>query len=66
MLFPRLFGDGAARADLRRGLVRVARRANATTLFAADGGTIDERGKIARGAISQAKGGVARSMTTIP
>ena len=55
--FPRRFGDGRRELTYAEGSYAL-RDGNATALFAADGGTIDERGKIARGAISQAKGGV--------
>ena len=47
----------APRADVRRGLLRAARRGQPTTLFAADGGSIDSRARSQRGAVSQNKGG---------
>jgi len=55
--FPRQFGDGRQELTYAEGS-HALRGAGGTALFAADGGTIDERGKIQRGAISQAKGGV--------
>ncbi len=55
--FPRQFGDGRRELTYAEGSYAL-RNGSATMLFAADGGTIDERGKIARGAVSQAKGGV--------
>ena len=56
MAFPRLFGD--ARRELTYAEGSYALRSDAgTTIFAADGGTIDARGRIQRGAISQARGG---------
>ncbi|MGB6600371.1 MAG: phospholipid carrier-dependent glycosyltransferase [Candidatus Cybelea sp.] len=55
--FPRQFGDGRRELTYAEGSYAL-RAGSATALFAADGGTIDERGKIARGAISQAKSGV--------
>ncbi|MBV9056934.1 MAG: phospholipid carrier-dependent glycosyltransferase [Candidatus Eremiobacteraeota bacterium] len=54
--FVRLFGDG--RRELTYGEGSVALRDSASTVvFAADGGSIDARGKIARGARSQNRGG---------
>ncbi|MGC1381763.1 MAG: phospholipid carrier-dependent glycosyltransferase [Candidatus Baltobacteraceae bacterium] len=55
LLFPKWFGDG--RAELTYGEGSYALRDGGTNLFAVDGGTIDSRGKITRGAISQGKGG---------
>ncbi|MGB8908407.1 MAG: phospholipid carrier-dependent glycosyltransferase [Candidatus Cybelea sp.] len=57
VVFPRQFGDGRRELTYAEGSYALRDR-SATALFAADGGTIDERGKIARGAVSQAKGGV--------
>lgn len=57
LVIPRRFGDG--RRELTFGESSYALRdGDGTAVFAADGGTIDARGKIARGAVSQAKGGV--------
>ncbi|MBV9232412.1 MAG: phospholipid carrier-dependent glycosyltransferase [Candidatus Eremiobacteraeota bacterium] len=54
--FVRLFGDG--RRELTYGEGSLALRDSASTVVhAADGGSIDARGKIARGARSQNKGG---------
>jgi len=54
--FVRFFGDG--RRELTYGEGSRALRDSATTVvYAADGGTIDSRGKIARGALSQARSG---------
>jgi dolichyl-phosphate-mannose--protein O-mannosyl transferase/Gpi18-like mannosyltransferase len=59
VLFVRIFGD--ARRELSFGEGSYALRdPQATTLFAADGGTIDSRGKITRGAVSQARSGALR------
>jgi dolichyl-phosphate-mannose--protein O-mannosyl transferase/Gpi18-like mannosyltransferase len=55
--FPRFFGDGRQELTYAEGSYAM-RGAGGTALFASDGGAIDERGKIMRGAISQAKGGV--------
>jgi Gpi18-like mannosyltransferase len=56
LLFPRYFGNG--RRELSFGEGSYALRDNgATTVYAADGGTIDDRGRVTRGAVSQAKGG---------
>ena len=54
-VFPRFFGDG--RRELTYGEGSYALGGDDTTVFAADGGTIDARGRVQRGAISQAKGG---------
>ncbi len=54
--FPRRFGDGRQELTFAEGSYAL-RGGDGSALFAADGGTIDERGKIQRGAISQAKGG---------
>ncbi len=56
MAFTRFFGDG--RRELTYAEGSYALRSDAgTAIFAADGGTIDARGRIQRGAISQARGG---------
>ncbi|MBV8499469.1 MAG: phospholipid carrier-dependent glycosyltransferase [Candidatus Eremiobacteraeota bacterium] len=55
--FPKWLGDGRQELTYAEGS-HALRGAGGTVLFAADGGTVDERGKIQRGAISQAKGGV--------
>jgi dolichyl-phosphate-mannose--protein O-mannosyl transferase/Gpi18-like mannosyltransferase len=57
LAFPRIFGDGRRELTFAEGSYAL-RRDGGTELTAADGGTIDARGKIARGAVSQAKGGV--------
>lgn len=54
--FPRVFGDGRRELTYAEGSYAL-RGAGGTELFAVDGGTIDARGKISRGAVSQAKGG---------
>jgi dolichyl-phosphate-mannose--protein O-mannosyl transferase/Gpi18-like mannosyltransferase len=54
--FVRFFGDGRRELTYAEGSLAL-RDAAATTVFAADGGTIDSRGKIQRGEISQSKGG---------
>jgi len=56
VLFARFFGDGRRELSYAEGSYAL-RDAAGTSLFAADGGTIDSRGKIARGELSQAKGG---------
>jgi dolichyl-phosphate-mannose--protein O-mannosyl transferase/Gpi18-like mannosyltransferase len=53
--FPRIFGDG--RGELTYAEGSYALRDGDTTLFAADGGTIDARGRVQRGDLSQSKGG---------
>ncbi len=56
VVFVRLFGDG--RRELTYGEGSLALRdAASTVMFAADGGSIDARGKVQRGARSQNKGG---------
>ncbi len=57
VFFVRYFGDGRRELSYGEGSYAL-RDAGATAVFAADGGTIDARGKIARGAVSAAKGGV--------
>jgi dolichyl-phosphate-mannose--protein O-mannosyl transferase len=54
--FPRFFGDGRRELTYAEGSYAL-RGADGTAIFAADGGTIDARGRIQRGAISQGKGG---------
>ncbi len=56
VLFARWFGDAQRELSFGEGSYAL-RNAQTTTLFSADGGTIDSRGKITRGAVSQAKGG---------
>lgn len=56
VFFVRFFGDGRRELSYGEGSYAL-RDASGTALFAADGGTIDSRGKIARGALSQGKGG---------
>jgi dolichyl-phosphate-mannose--protein O-mannosyl transferase len=55
-IFPRFFGDGRRELTYAEGSYAFRGEAG-TEIFAADGGTIDARGRIQRGAISQAKGG---------
>lgn len=56
VFFPRYFGDH--RRELSFGEGSYALRDSAgTALYAADGGTIDTRGRVTRGAVSQAKSG---------
>jgi len=54
--FPRYFGDERRQLTFAEGSYAL-RSGDGTELFAADGGTIDARGKIARGAVSQPKSG---------
>ncbi len=54
-IFPRIFGDG--RRELSYGEGSYALRGTETVVYAADGGTIDEKGKVQRGAVSENKGG---------
>ena len=54
--FPRFSKDGRRELTYAEGSYAL-RGPEGTALFAADGGTIDPRGRIQRGAISQAKGG---------
>ncbi|MGA8385967.1 MAG: phospholipid carrier-dependent glycosyltransferase [Candidatus Cybelea sp.] len=56
VLFVRFFGDGRRELSYAEGSYAL-RDAASTSLFAADGGTIDSRGKITRGELSQGKGG---------
>ncbi|MEO6836273.1 MAG: phospholipid carrier-dependent glycosyltransferase [Candidatus Tumulicola sp.] len=55
--FPRFFGDGRRELTFGEGSVAL-RGAEGAAVYAADGGTIDSRGKVARGERSQNKGGV--------
>lgn len=57
IFFVRFFGDGARELSYGEGSYAIA-NARGAKLFAADGGTIDAQGKVTRGALSQAKGGV--------
>ena len=57
VLFAKLFGDGRRELSYAEGSYAL-REDRETTLFAADGGSIDSGGKILRGATSQAKGGM--------
>lgn len=57
LVFPRIFGDGRRELTFAEGSYALQGAAG-TELVAADGGTIDARGKISRGAVSQGKGGV--------
>jgi len=54
--FLRVFNDGRRELTFAEGS-RALRGSDGTAIFAADGGAIDARGRITRGAISQAKGG---------
>jgi dolichyl-phosphate-mannose--protein O-mannosyl transferase len=54
--FARVFGSGRRELSYGEGSYSL-RDAENTAVFAADGGTIDARGKIQRGALSQSKGG---------
>jgi dolichyl-phosphate-mannose--protein O-mannosyl transferase len=54
--FRSFFADGRRELTYSEGSYALRDDAS-TTLYAADGGTIDSRGKIQRGAVSQAKGG---------
>lgn len=56
VLFPRYFGNGRRELSFGEGSYAL-RDGAATILYAADGGTIDTRGRITRGAVSQAKSG---------
>ena len=55
LVFPRLYADGRRELSFAEGSYAL-RGDDGTAVFAADGGAIDARGKIQRGAISQAKG----------
>jgi dolichyl-phosphate-mannose--protein O-mannosyl transferase/Gpi18-like mannosyltransferase len=57
VLFVRMFGDGRRELSFGEGSYAL-RDAAGTSVFAADGGTIDARGKVQRGDQSQNKGGV--------
>lgn len=54
-LFARFFGDARRELTFAEGSYAL-RSPSSTEIFAADGGTIDARGRIERGAFSQAKG----------
>ncbi len=56
LAFPRFLGDARRELTYAEGSYALRDRAG-TAVFAADGGTIDARGRIQRGAMSQAKGG---------
>ncbi len=56
VLFVRFFGDGRRELSYAEGSYAL-RDGAGTALFAADGGTIDSRGKITRGELSQSKAG---------
>ncbi|HEY2473476.1 MAG TPA: phospholipid carrier-dependent glycosyltransferase, partial [Candidatus Cybelea sp.] len=58
LLFTRYFGDNQLELSFGEGSYALRDGAGATNLVAADGGTIDNRGKITRGAKSEAKGSV--------
>ncbi|HET6275864.1 MAG TPA: phospholipid carrier-dependent glycosyltransferase [Candidatus Cybelea sp.] len=53
--FPRFFGDGRKELTYAEGSYAL-RGSEGTFVHAADGGTIDARGRIERGAVSEAKG----------
>ena len=55
-VLPRFFGDGAREVSFGEGSYAL-RTGDDTTVYAADGGTIDARGKVVRGAHSQNRGG---------
>jgi dolichyl-phosphate-mannose--protein O-mannosyl transferase/Gpi18-like mannosyltransferase len=55
-LLARLFGDGRLELTYAEGSYAI-RGADETALHSADGGTIDSRGRIERGALSQSKSG---------
>jgi dolichyl-phosphate-mannose--protein O-mannosyl transferase/Gpi18-like mannosyltransferase len=55
LALPRYFGDGRRELTYAEGSYAL-RGDDGTAVFAADGGTIDARGRIQRGAVSQAKG----------
>ncbi len=57
--FPRLFGDGRRQYTFAEGSFALS-GSDGSTLYAPDGGTIDDRGKIVRGDRSQNRGGVLR------
>jgi dolichyl-phosphate-mannose--protein O-mannosyl transferase len=54
--FPRSFGDGRRELSFGEGSFAL-RHGDDSTVYAADGGTIDSRGKVMRGALSQSRGG---------
>ncbi|HEU5480191.1 MAG TPA: phospholipid carrier-dependent glycosyltransferase, partial [Candidatus Tumulicola sp.] len=53
----RLFGDGRRELTFGEGSVALQSADGTGTVYAADGGTIDDRGKISRGVRSQNRGG---------
>jgi Gpi18-like mannosyltransferase len=57
LVLPRLCGDGRRELTYAEGS-HALRGSDGTAVFTADGGEIDARGKMARGAVSQAKGSV--------
>ncbi|MBV8720608.1 MAG: phospholipid carrier-dependent glycosyltransferase, partial [Candidatus Eremiobacteraeota bacterium] len=56
VLFPRIFSDGRRELSFAEGSYALA-DAKGAMLYSADGGTIDSRGKVQRGDVSQNKGG---------
>ncbi len=56
VVFARIFGDGHRELSFGEGSYAL-RGEDGTQLVAADGGTIDSRGRVQRGAVSEAKGG---------
>jgi dolichyl-phosphate-mannose--protein O-mannosyl transferase/Gpi18-like mannosyltransferase len=56
VVFPRMFGDGHRELSFGEGSFALRKDGDAT-LYAADGGTIDSRGKVMRGALSQSRSG---------
>jgi len=55
-VMPRFFGSGRSELTYAEGSYAL-RGAQSTTLYTADGGSIDSKGKMQRGAVSQNKGG---------
>ncbi|MGA8576801.1 MAG: phospholipid carrier-dependent glycosyltransferase [Candidatus Cybelea sp.] len=55
LVLPRLYGDGLRELTYAEGS-HALRGPDGTSVFAADGGAIDARGKMTRGAVSQPKG----------
>ncbi len=55
-VMPRFFGSGRSELTYAEGSYAL-RSAQSTTLYTADGGSIDSKGKMQRGAVSQNKGG---------
>jgi dolichyl-phosphate-mannose--protein O-mannosyl transferase len=56
VVFPRYFGDGRQELTFAEGSLAM-RDADGTVLYTPDGGSIDARGKVVRGAFSQNKSG---------